>query len=108
MLSSFILGFTGGTLLKKKQEKVINTELQNLKESRSKSVPEELYGAFNGEVASKREETTPEKSSEDNSRETQVETVETLTSESNTCTGCTSGTSKTDGDDLDLIEVEDS
>ena len=106
----FFLGFTGGTIWKRKQEKFTNMELQNLKDSRFKSVPEELCDASNAEKMSSGKEEPSEASSsaknENNSKEQNVETVGTVQSERKKCTGCTGSSSKNDDQDLDLIKVE--
>ena len=92
--------------MKKKQENFTNMELQNLKDSRSKSVPEQLCDASN---ASGKEEPNAASSSanENNSKEQRVETVGTIPSERRNCAGCTGSSSKDDDEDQDLIQVED-
>ena len=83
-------------------------ELQNLKDSRSKSVPEELCDASKAEEMSSGKGETSEASSganENKSKEQNVETVGTVPTEPKKCAGCPGSSSKED-EDLDLIQVE--
>ena len=81
-------------------------ELQNLKDSRSKSVPEELCDASNAEEMSSGKEEEPSKANENKLKEQSVETVGSIASDRKICAGCP-GSSPKEGEDLDLIQVED-
>ena len=93
--------------MKKKQEKFTKMELQNLKDSRSKSVPEELCDASKAEEMSSGKEPSEASSgaNKNKSKEQSVETVGTVPSEPKKCAGCPGSSSKED-EDLDLIQVE--